>query len=88
MIKELTSRLLSSRELRPIFGNLNLINSQREPLSLGAMLQHSRFDESDTGNEGEVTNVVLKVVDAVKISLRSVPSFSKTLVLILKLRQK
>lgn len=44
-VKSLTSRLLTTRELRPIFGGLRLINSQREPLSLGRMLQHSRFDE-------------------------------------------
>ena len=60
MIKELTLRLFSSRELRPIFGNLNLINSQREPPSLGAMLQHSRFDESDTVYEGGVTKCGIK----------------------------
>ena len=45
-IKELTSRLFSCRELKPIFGETRIINSQREPPSLGRMLQHSKFEEN------------------------------------------
>ena len=54
-IKELTSRLFSSRELKPIFGNYRLIDSQREPLSIGSLLQHSKFDSSLTISSGGVT---------------------------------
>ena len=40
------SRLSNSRELKPIFGGTKVINSQREPSSLGHMLQHSRYEDS------------------------------------------
>ena len=53
-IKELTSRLFSSHQLRPIFGDCRIINSQREPPSLGSLLQHSRFDGSLTVERGGV----------------------------------
>ena len=46
LIKEYTSRLYTSRELKPIFGDIRIIDSQREPLSLGRLLQHSRYDDS------------------------------------------
>ena len=45
-IEEFTSRLYTSRELKPIFGETRIINSQREPLNLGRLLQHSRFEDS------------------------------------------
>ena len=44
-VKKLITRLSSSRSLRPIFGETRFISSQTEPLSLGGLLQHSRFDE-------------------------------------------
>lgn len=44
-VKTLTSRLFSSKQMRPIFGDTRIIKSQREPQSLGRLLQHSRFDE-------------------------------------------
>ena len=44
-IKQLSSRIFTAKELRPIFGTTRIVNSQREPLSLGRILQHSRFDE-------------------------------------------
>ena len=46
LIKGITSRLYTSRELKPIFGDTRIINSQREPPSLGLQLQHSRFEDS------------------------------------------
>ena len=54
LIKGFTSRLLNNRECKPIFGETRIIDSQREPSSLGLILQHSRFDDSslpaiDTG---------------------------------------
>ena len=49
LLKEYTSRLYTSKELKPIFGNYRIINSQREPCSLGRMLQHSKFDSSTQG---------------------------------------
>ena len=55
LIKELTSRLFSCKELKPIFGDTRVINSQREPLSLGRMLQHSKFeDDSLAGNNAGI----------------------------------
>ena len=45
-IKEITSRLYTSRELKPIFGQTKIINSHREPPSLGLQLQNSRFEDS------------------------------------------
>ena len=55
LIKELTSRLFSCKELKPIFGDTRVINSQREPLSLGRMLQHSKFeDNSLAGNNAGI----------------------------------
>ena len=52
LIAGITSRLHTSRELRPIFGDTRIINSQREPSSLGRLLQHSKFEESSvTVNE-------------------------------------
>ena len=50
LIKEYTSRLHTSRELKLIFGETRIINSQREPSSLGRMLQHSRYDDSNLTN--------------------------------------
>ena len=46
LIQGITSRLSSSRELKPIFGETRIINSRREPPSLGLQLQHSRFGEA------------------------------------------
>ena len=46
LIQGITSRLYTSRELKPIFGETRIINSQREPPSLGLQLQHSRFEDS------------------------------------------
>ena len=45
LVKEYTSRLHTSRELEPIFGDIRIIDSQREPSSLGRMLQHSKYDD-------------------------------------------
>ena len=51
-IQGITSRLYTSSELKPIFGGSRIINSLREPPSLGLQLQHSRFDgPSVTDNE-------------------------------------
>ena len=44
-IKSIISRLFTSRECRPIFGNSRIIDSRREPASLLRMFQHSRFDD-------------------------------------------
>ena len=44
-IQGLTSRLYTSRELKPIFGETRIINSQREPPSMVLQLQHSRFED-------------------------------------------
>ena len=46
LIAGITSRLHTSRELKTIFGDTRIINSQREPSSLGGLLQHSRFEDS------------------------------------------
>ena len=46
LIQGFTSRLYTSRELKPIFGETRILNSQREPSSLGHLLQHSRFEDS------------------------------------------
>ena len=55
-IRDLVSRLCTSVECRPIFGNTKIIDSCREPSSLLRMLQHSRFDESgSTANNRGVT---------------------------------
>ena len=51
-VKSLTSRVFSTKELRPIFGGTRIIKSQREPPSLGRLLQHSRFDELPVAVEG------------------------------------
>ena len=59
-IKELTSRLFSSRELKPIFGNFRIIDSQREPPSIGSLLQNSRFDENPSSNSGGVKKCGIK----------------------------
>lgn len=45
-IKGLFSRLSTSVECRPIFGDTKIIDSRREPSSLVRLLQRSRFDES------------------------------------------
>ena len=47
LLKEYTSRLYTSRDLKPIFEGTRIINSQREPLSLGRLLQHSRFNDPE-----------------------------------------
>ena len=44
-IKSIISRLFTSRECKPIFGNSRVIDSRREPASLLRMFQHSRFDD-------------------------------------------
>ena len=46
-IKDLTSRLYTNKFLRNIFGPYRIINSQKEPRSLGRQLQHSRFDNGN-----------------------------------------
>ena len=56
-IKELTSRLSSCRELRSIFGDTRIINSQREPQSLGRLLQHSKFEETALTESGTSVGV-------------------------------
>ena len=45
-VKQLISRIFSSKELKPIFGGIELIDSLREPLNLTRILQHSKFDEN------------------------------------------
>ena len=47
MIKELTARLFTDKNLKPIFQKYEIINSQREPMSLGRQLQHSRFESQN-----------------------------------------
>ena len=49
-IKDLVSRLFTSVECQPIFGNTKIIDSRCEPLSLLRQFQHSRFDESWTAD--------------------------------------
>ena len=44
-VLSIISRLFSSRECKPIFGNSRVIESRREPLSLLRIFQHSRFDD-------------------------------------------
>ena len=44
-IKSIISRLFTSRECRPVFGDTRIIDSRREPRSLLRMFQHSKFDE-------------------------------------------
>ena len=43
-VKKLTSRIFSSRELKPIFKDFRLLDSQREPPNLLRLLQHSKYD--------------------------------------------
>ena len=50
LIQGFTSSLFTSRELKPIFGDTRIINSQREPASLGRMLQHSKYEGSSVAN--------------------------------------
>ena len=45
-IKNRISRLFTSIECRPIFGDSKIINSRREPKNLLRLLQYSRFDET------------------------------------------
>ena len=45
-IRNLTSRLFTSVECKPIFEDTRIIDSRREPSSLLRLLQYSRFDES------------------------------------------
>ena len=45
-IKNITSRLFTSRECKPIFGETKIIDSRREPMSLKRLFQHSKFDGS------------------------------------------
>ena len=54
-VKQLTSRLFTSKELKPIFGGMSIINSQREPFSLGRLLVHSRYDELPVAGDGPMT---------------------------------
>ena len=44
-VRDITSRLFTSKECRGSFGDVKIINSQREPSSLLRLFQHSRFDE-------------------------------------------
>ena len=44
-IFSIISRLFSSRECKPVFGDSRVIESRREPLSLLRIFQHSRFDD-------------------------------------------
>ena len=50
IIKNLTARLFTDKCLRPIFEKYQIINSQKEPLSLGRQLQHSRFENKSSIN--------------------------------------
>lgn len=45
-IKKITSRLFTSFECKPIFGDARVISSRREPPSILRQLQHSKFDET------------------------------------------
>ena len=45
-IKNRISRLFTSTECAPIFGDTKIINSRREPKNLLRLLQYSRFDET------------------------------------------
>ena len=44
-VRDITSRLFTSKECRGSFGDVKIINSRREPSSLLRLFQHSRFDE-------------------------------------------
>lgn len=57
IIRDLTSRLYTNRHLRTIFAPYRIINSQKEPLSLGRQLQHSRFEDRTITWEGGRTTV-------------------------------
>ena len=56
LIQGYTSRLSTSRELKPIFGETRIINSQREPPSLGRILQHSKYEDSTVAIDGTGVN--------------------------------
>ena len=45
-IRKIISRLFTSTQCKPVFGNIRIIDSRREPLSLLRIFQHSRFDEA------------------------------------------
>ena len=58
IIKEITSRLYTNRELMKIFSNTRILDSRREPRSLGRILQHPRFEKlSDDTENTEVTKI-------------------------------
>ena len=46
LVKETVSRIYRHKEVKHIFKDTRFINSQREPLSLGRLLHHPKFDES------------------------------------------
>ena len=54
LVKEYISRIYKSGETKHIFQDCRFINSQREPLSLGRILHHSKFDESSQAREGSM----------------------------------
>ena len=55
-IKGLMSKLYTSLDCIPIFGNVKIIDSRREPSNLLGIFQFSRFDESGSAaNKREVT---------------------------------
>ena len=58
LIKEITSRLYTNRELKKIFGDTRILDSRREPPSLSGILQHSRYEGASSGEENnDVTKV-------------------------------
>ena len=72
LIQGFTSRLYTSRELKPIFGETRIINSQREPSNLVHLLQHSRFEDSTVKVNGtgiKKYGIIGCSVGVVKISL-------------------
>ena len=44
-VRSIISRLFTSKECRPVFGDTRVIDSRREPSNLLRLFQHSRFDE-------------------------------------------
>ena len=55
-VKKLTSRIFVSRELKQVFADYRIVDSQREPLNLLRTLQHSRFDgDAEKSNKTRVT---------------------------------
>ena len=55
-VKKLTSRIFVSRELKQVFADFRVVDSQREPSNLLRILQHSRFNgDAEKSNKTRVT---------------------------------